>query len=157
MTIEEKEEKTESLGTSAYNILSQDEISALLAPFRDEETVGETAADTIAGRDETPCPESMRKHVWRHFNPCITGSQPEKEKRLIREKKRAAALIRNLLRMEEKRIRQTAAVKSGLTDGNLYARYEIICADRTRMTVSMSKEAAARYRLEHPGDCIYRI
>jgi hypothetical protein len=83
--------------------------------------------------------------------------QREKEENIFWEKKRAAALIIELLRMEEKRIHCIMAAKDKMVNEDLYARYEITRSDRTKIIVSMSEKTAEEYLLMHPGCCMYRI
>ena len=81
----------------------------------------------------------------------------QKEENILREKKRAAALILELLRTEEKRISYIMAAKAKMVNEDLYARYEITRSDRSKIIVSMSEKTAEEYRLMHPGCCMYRI
>jgi len=139
-----------------HDILSQDEIDALLNGFHEEYPPAASSVDTAvaeqkiepAGLVDDITVISRRNHIER---------QRRKEENFIREKQRASALIRELLRMEEKRVSSTLAKKDELVSDDLYARYEITRADRTKLIVSMSEKTAEEYMQVHPGCYIYRI
>ena len=143
----------EDLGS---NILSQDEINALLSG--------------LDGPEETPaCPmdpvsEGQKKRGPDPFKdiPLISAKssverQKEKEKKIIQKKIRASAMIRELLKTERARIANLQTRKDKMVNQDLYARYEITRADRSKMTVSMSEKTAAQYHSSHPGCTMCRI
>jgi|GEM_PF-3093818 len=138
------------------DIMSQDEIDALLSGFNGEGSAQAHGVGTAITHQEKEHPGpvdditviSRQNHLER---------QRKKEEAILQEKKRAAARIKELLRMEEKRISCIMAAKNKMVNENLYARYEITRSDRTKIIVSMSEKTADEYRLVHPGCCMYRI
>lgn len=139
-----------------HEILSQDEIDALLSGFNGEGStpVGESDFVTAPQKRDHPGPMddltiiSKQKHIER---------QRKREENIILKKREASVLIRKLLQAEEERIMHTLAWKDKMINKDLYARYEITRSDRTKMIVSMSKKAAEEYRSIHPEYCIYKI
>jgi hypothetical protein len=139
-----------------HDILSQDEINALLSGF-----VGGGSAPS--GNIDYSTDHQGKKHPGSVDDITIISrqkhieSQRKKEENIILKKRKASALIRKLLQMEEERISRAVTMKDKMVNGDLYARYEITRSDKTKMIVSMSKKTAEDYRLIHPGSCIYRI
>ena len=138
------------------NILSQNEIDALLSGFDEEGPSPQHSRDNAIARGENEQPaqgndmsvNSRQNHLER---------QRKKEAQILRDKERATTLIRELLRIEEKRISYTIATKNKMVNKDLFARFEITRQDMTRITVSMSEKTVDEYRLNHPGCCICRI
>lgn len=153
---QEKIEGEDILAGLDQDLLSQEEINALLSGFDEEEPAPIHGMDTIFVQQEIeqPFPVNDINSISKQKHLEI---QRKKEEQILLEKKRATALIRELLRMEEKRIRQTRETKDKRINEDLYARYEITCVDMTKTTVSMSEKTAEEYRLIHPGCCISKI
>jgi hypothetical protein len=143
--------------TLDQNILSQEEIDALLSGFAKAESASYSAIAT-----EAVC-IGQAKDIPDRADDSSVINRNEYEERLRRReeyiigrKQKAAAMIQEVLRSEEGRIRSIMAIKGRIVNQNLFARYEIIRSDRTKMIVSMSDNAIKEYRQMHPDYFIYR-
>jgi len=143
----------EELGS---DILSQDEINALLSGLSEPEDSPASNLDTGIAEQGKEFSDSVNdidvstreEHIER---------QKKKEERIIQNKSRAAAMIRELLRMEKKRINLVQVRKNKMINDDLYSRYEITRADRSKITVSISDKTAAQYHSSHPGCDMFKI
>ena len=138
------------------NILSQDEIKALLSGLNEPDGAPARLIDTASEGQEKGGPDPVKD------NPLISTKssierQKEKEEKIIQKKIRASAMIRDLLKMEKARIANLQTRKDKMVNEDLYARYEITRADRSKITVSMSEKTAEQYHSFHPGCTMYKI
>ncbi|SPD76133.1 hypothetical protein PITCH_A840019 [uncultured Desulfobacterium sp.] len=142
--------------TLDQNILSQEEIDALLKGFAKPES-----ELCIEGESEVA---SSVEHSDFHVNSdniFINENRYEdrirqREEAIIKKKQKAAAIIQELLKSEEARINSIMALKGMTVNEDLFARYEIIRPDRTKVIVSMSDNTIMEYRQIHPDCCVYR-
>ncbi len=139
-----------------HNILSQQEIDALLSGF---DHVSASGNRDVAG-SETGTKEDHPEFL--DDTSSIAGNNlverlKHREDHIIRKKLRASDLLRELLKVEESRIRNIRAKKDELVNSDLYARYEITRPDRTKLVVSMSERTAKDYISMNPGSCMHRI
>ena len=141
-----------------HNLLSQEEINALLTGMKESEHHATPVSDmdTVIARQESALPGSV-DDVTKFSKKKHEERQRQKEENIIRKKRRASALIREILRMEEARISSIMLKKEKKINEDLYGRYEITNAGRTKMVVSMSERTVVEYRSTHPGCCIYKI
>lgn len=138
------------------NILSQSEINALLIGLNEP---GDAPASSINGVTEEPSGENPypAKDTNLVSRQDTRKWQKKKEEKIIQKKIKASAMIRELLRAEKERIHNLQTRKDNMVNEDLYARYEITLADRSKITVSMSEETAEQYHASHPGCSMYKI
>jgi flagellar motor switch protein FliM len=130
------------------DILSKEEINALLSGF--EENKPDSGhqmggSQCLGSEGEAVAPKD---HVARLV---------EKEENFFQKKKSARDLLKDLIQVEKKRIRKLEARKAKMVNDDLYRRFEINRADRTKIVVSMSEKNANRYTSSRPGVCTHRI
>ena len=138
------------------DILSQEEITALLTGMNEAEgnpawhtgTVSEGQGIGVPGPAQNISPVSTKSSL---------EIQKEKENHIIQKKKRASAMIRGLLKTERARLATLQTRKNKMVNEELYARYEITRADRSKITVSMSEKTARQYHSSHPGCTLCKI
>jgi hypothetical protein len=139
------------------NILSQEEIDALMSGFLKVESESSSAIEAEAacvGHSEN-IPDRVDDSSIINRNEYEERLR-RREEYIIGRKQKAAAMIQKILRSEDVRINSIMAIKGKIVNENLFARYEIIRSDRTKMIVSMSDNAIKEYRQMHPDYFIYR-
>lgn len=139
------------------NILSQEEIDALISGFAKVESESSSAIES-----EAACVWHAENIPDRADNTTVINRNEyeerlrRREEYIIGRKQKAAVMIQEILRSEEARINSIIAIKVKIVNESLFARYEIIRSDRTKMIVSMSDNAIKEYRQMHPDYFIYR-
>jgi len=138
------------------DILSQEEITALLTGMNEAEGKPAWHAGTVSEGQGTGVPDPIQNipPVSQKSSPEI---QKEKEDHIIQKKMRASAMIRGLLKTERARLATLQTRKNKMVNEELYARYEITRADRSKITVSMSEKTARQYHSSHPGCTLCKI
>ncbi len=138
-----------------HDILSQEEINALLSSFKHGDQDQDMVVDDLNGKEEIGGSDSEeiidvpppKNHIER---------LAEKEENYYNRKKSATALLKALMQAEEERIRLLEAKKEKMINEDLFRRYEICRGDRTKVVVSISQNNAERYRSTHLGCCMHR-
>ena len=138
------------------NILSQDEINALLSGLNEPAGAPARLIDTVSESREKGGPDPVKDTPLISTKSSIER-QKEKEEKIIQKKIRASAMIRELLKMEKARIANLQTRKDKMVNEDLYARYEITRSDRSKITVSMSEKTAEQYHSSHPDYTMYKI
>ena len=138
------------------DILSQDEITALLSGMNEAEGTPACCTGTVNKGQEKRGPDPVQDIPLISTKSSIE-IQKEKEDLIIQKKIRASAMIRELLKTEKSRLANLQTRKNQMINEDLYARYEITRADRSKITVSMSEKTAHQYHSSHPGCTLYKI
>lgn len=138
------------------DILSQDEINALLTGMNELDGVSACPTGIVSEGQEIEDSDQPHGNSPGSRKSAIE-IQKEKEEKIINKKLRASAMIRGLLKKEEERLADLETRKEKMVNTELYARYEITRADRSKITVSMSKKTAEQYCFSHPDCTILKI